>query len=111
MQLWSFCCQALITQLQWIMFAHNLQLSQLYTIMSHDFSQDKAVKKLGTSENNFLRLFLSHTLFKSRKADFHLGYLPYNQYLEKFIELVIDHWKNLYDDRCTSKFLLDKYSS
>jgi hypothetical protein len=52
--------------------------------MSHHFSQDKAVKKLGMSEIILLRLFPGQVFFKSLKAKFQLGYLLYNQYLEKF---------------------------
>ena len=39
-------------------------------IMSHHLSQDKAVKKLGMSENILLRILPSQVLFKSMKANF-----------------------------------------
>jgi hypothetical protein len=57
---------------------------QFYTIMSHHFIQDKAVKKLGVSEIILLRLFTGEVFFKSLKAKFQLEYLVYNQYLENF---------------------------
>lgn len=39
------------------------------TIMSHHLSPDKAVKKLGMSENILLRILPSQVLFKKMKAN------------------------------------------
>jgi hypothetical protein len=48
----------------------------LTTIMSHHLSQDKAVKKLGMSENILLRIIPSQVLFKSMKANFQPEHCP-----------------------------------
>lgn len=44
--------------------------------MSHHSSQDKAVKKLGMSENILLRIIPSPVLFKSVKANFQPEHYP-----------------------------------
>jgi len=44
--------------------------------MSHHLSQDKAVKKLGMSENILLRIIPNQVLFKSVKANFQPGHFP-----------------------------------
>jgi hypothetical protein len=51
--------------------------------MSHDFSQDKAGKKLGMPEITLIKLFSGQNFFKRWKANFHQAHLPHNQYLEK----------------------------
>lgn len=57
--------------------ANELRFHRIYdsmqfltTIMSHHLSQDKAVKKLGMSENILLKILPSQVLFKSMKANF-----------------------------------------
>lgn len=44
--------------------------------MSHDSSQDKAVKKLGISENILLRIIAIQVLLKRVKANFQPGHFP-----------------------------------